>query len=274
MVGPVDAQPIDRAVLNRELVRPDSLWRSVEVVAETGSTNADLAARARSGAAAGAVLITDYQSAGRGRQGRTWTAPPGTGIAMSVLIQPVEIPPSRWTWLPLIAGLAVSDGLRQGLDLPAVLKWPNDVLVNERKLCGILAERVQTPTGPACVIGMGLNVTLSAEQLPVPTATSLALVMAELGAGDLVLSRTTLITHILVSLERILAHWTTVGDDKVVALPYLERCATIGRRVRVQLSANTEVEGVAETVDTDGRLVVATATGRKVFGAGDVVHVR
>jgi BirA family biotin operon repressor/biotin-[acetyl-CoA-carboxylase] ligase len=270
----VKAQPIDQAALTRELIRTDSLWSSIEVVAETGSTNADLAARARAGEAPGAVLITDYQAAGRGRQGRTWTAPPGTSIAMSVLVQPLEIDPSRWTWLPLLTGLAVSDGLRQGWDLPAVLKWPNDVLVNERKLCGILAERVQTPTGPACVIGMGINVTLSTEQLPVPTATSVAIALAELGAGDLVLSRTTLITHVLVSLERILRHWTTVGHDKVIALPYAERCATLGRRVRVLLSGDTEVEGVAESIDTDGRLVVRTDSGRQVFGAGDVVHLR
>ena len=270
----MQAQPIDQAVLARELVRTDSLWRKVEVVAETGSTNADLAARARSGEDTGAVLITDYQSSGRGRQGRTWTAPPGTSIAMSVLVQPAEIEPSRWTWLPLLTGLAVSDGLRQGWDLPAVLKWPNDVLVNEHKLCGILAERVETPTGPACVIGMGINVSLTAEQLPVPTATSVALALAELGAGDLVLSRTTLITHVLVSLERILQHWTSVGNDKVVALPYAERCVTLGRRVRVLLSGGTEVEGVAEAVDTAGRLVVRTDSGVQVFGAGDVVHLR
>jgi BirA family biotin operon repressor/biotin-[acetyl-CoA-carboxylase] ligase len=274
----VDVQPIEQAVLARELIRTDSLWRSVEVVAETGSTNADLAAQARAGRAPGAVLITDYQSAGRGRQGRTWTAPPGTSIAMSVLVQPKEIDPSRWTWLPLLTGLAVSDGLRQGWDLPAVLKWPNDVLVLERKLCGILAERVETPSGPACVIGMGINVTLTEDQLPVPTATSVAIALAELGAGGLVLSRNTLITHVLVSLERILRHWITVGNDiggdKVIALPYAERCSTLGRRVRVVLSGNAEVEGVAEAIDDGGRLVVRTDTGRQVFGAGDVVHLR
>lgn len=270
----MEAQPIDQAALTRELVRPDSLWRSVEVVARTGSTNADLAGRARLGEPPGAVLITDFQSAGRGRQGRTWIAPAGTGVAMSVLVQPKEIDPGRWTWLPLLCGLAVSDGLRQGLDLPAVLKWPNDVLVNECKLCGILAERVETPTGPACVLGMGLNVTLTSDQLPVPTATSLAIAMAELGAGELVLSRTTLVTHILVSLERILRHWTSVDNDQVVAIAYAERCVTLGRRVRVLLGRGVEVEGMAEAVDGDGRLVVRTGSGRQVFGAGDVVHLR
>ncbi len=270
----MDADPIDPAALRRELIRPDSLWRSVEVVAETGSTNADLAGRARAGAELGAVLVTDFQSAGRGRQGRTWTAPPGTNIAMSVLLRPAGIEPGRWTWLPLLTGLAVSDGLRQALDLPAVLKWPNDVLVNDRKLCGILAERVDTPDGPAAVVGMGINVTLSPEQLPVPTATSVAIAAAELGAAGLVLSRTTLITHILVSLERILRHWSTVDNDAAMSIAYVERCSTIGRRVRVLLAGDQAVEGVAESIDPDGRLVVATDTGRRVFGAGDVVHLR
>ena len=103
--------------------------------------------------------MADHQTAGRGRLGRTWTAPPGTGIAMSVLLRP-EAPLERWTWLPLLAGLAVSDGIRQETDLPADLKWPNDVLLLGRKVCGVLAERVETPAGPAVVIGMGINVHL------------------------------------------------------------------------------------------------------------------
>ena len=123
----------------------------------------------------GTVLITDYQSAGRGRQGRTWTAPPGSGIAMSILVRPEGIDPARWTWLSLLAGLAVSDGIRRTADLPAVLKWPNDVLVAERKVCGILSERVDTSLGAACVVGIGINVGLAEDQLPVPTATSLAI---------------------------------------------------------------------------------------------------
>ena len=98
---------IDLAELRQELIRPGGLWQKVDLVPETGSTNADLAARAREGEVPGTVLITDYQSAGRGRQGRTWTAPPGSGIAMSILVRPNGIDPSRWTWLSLLAGIAV-----------------------------------------------------------------------------------------------------------------------------------------------------------------------
>jgi len=267
------ADPIDAAALTRELVRPDSAWHTIDVVEQAGSTNADLAARARSGERPGAVLITDFQSAGRGRQGRVWTAPPGTGIAMSVLVRPALIPPARWTWLPLLTGLAVSDALRQRVALPADLKWPNDVLVGERKLGGILAERVETPSGPAVVLGIGLNVTLGPDQLPVPTATSVAIEVDRLGAIDLVLERTTLITTILVSLERILQQWSLTGSDAAVAIAYTERCSTLGRRVRVELGTST-VEGIADAIDPDGRLIITTPEGPQAFSAGDITHLR
>ena len=107
------------------------------------------------------MLVTDYQSAGRGRLGRTWTAPPGTSIAMSVLVRPDDVDPQRWTWLPLLTGLAVADGLERVAGLDVRLKWPNDVLVGDRKVCGILAERVETSDGPACVVGMGINTHLT-----------------------------------------------------------------------------------------------------------------
>jgi BirA family biotin operon repressor/biotin-[acetyl-CoA-carboxylase] ligase len=272
------ADPIERATLLAELVDAESLWTQIDVVDETGSTNADLAQAARDGAPAGSVLLADHQSAGRGRLGRAWTAPPGTSIAMSVLLRPAA-PLDRWTWLPLLAGLAVSDGIRQEADLPADLKWPNDVLVLGRKVSGVLAERVETSAGPAVVIGMGVNVHLTAEQLPVPTATSLALVLAELGLGAFPLHRTSLVSTTLRSLERILARWEEVvavpdlGPD-ALALAYRERCATIGREVRISLSDGTSVDGVARDVDAYGRLVLETPDGSRTFGAGDVVHLR
>jgi BirA family transcriptional regulator, biotin operon repressor / biotin---[acetyl-CoA-carboxylase] ligase len=264
---------IDLAELRQELIRPGGFWQKVDLVAETGSTNADLAVRARQGEVPGTVLITDYQSAGRGRQGRTWTAPPGSGIAMSILVRPDGIDPSRWTWLSLLAGLAVSDGVRRAAGLPAVLKWPNDVLVAGRKFCGILSERVDTSQGPSCVVGIGINVGLAAEQLPVPSATSLAIAAREL--EKLPPSRTAVIATVLAAFELLYGRWEAQsGNDSSLVAAYLERCDTIGRQVRVVLSEQRSVEGIADRIDEEGRLVVRTTAGSDVYGAGDVVHLQ
>lgn len=264
--------PIDVDQLRRELIRPGGLWRQVDHVAETGSTNADLAAAARAGAEPGLVLLSDYQSAGRGRLGRTWSAPPGTSIAMSMLVRPQGIDPQRWTWLPLLTGLAVADGLSRGAGLDTRLKWPNDVLVGDRKVCGILAERVETTDGPACVIGMGINTHLQPADLPVPTATSLAIECA--AAGRPVPSRTRVLATVLASFALLFRRWAAAPDDPGLATAYRDRSATLGRTVRVVLGPNDSVTGPATGLDPDGRLVLATAGGPRVFGAGDVVHVR
>ena len=264
---------IDLAELRQELIRPGGLWQRADLVPETGSTNADLASRARQGELPGTVLITDYQSAGRGRLGRTWTAPPGSGVAMSILLRPDGIDPPRWTWLSLLAGLAVADGVRRVANVPAVLKWPNDVLVAGRKVCGILSERVDTSRGPACVVGMGINVSLDNEQLPVPSATSLAIAVREL--GGLLPSRTAVIATVLAAFELLYGRWEAqAGDDASLVASYTERCDTIGRHVRVVMTGQRSVEGVADRIDADGRLVVRTASGSDAYAAGDVVHVQ
>jgi BirA family biotin operon repressor/biotin-[acetyl-CoA-carboxylase] ligase len=264
-----DRDPIDAAWLTAELVRPGSLWQRIDVVDETGSTNADLAARARLGEPSGAVLVTGYQSAGRGRQGREWTAPRGASVAMSLLLAPHDVAPVRWNWLPLLAGVAVVEGLRRIADVDATLKWPNDVLVGDRKLCGILAERVETPRGPACVVGIGINVGMTAEQLPVPSATSLAVLL-----GDERPSSSRMTAAVLGAFELIFTEWERLDDDSAFAAAYVARSATIGRRVRVEVVGGRVVEGVADAVDSGGRLVVRTTAGPEVFSAGDVTHLR
>jgi len=188
-------------------------------------------------------------------------------------VRPNGIDPSRWTWLPLLAGLAVSDGVRRSADLPAVLKWPNDVVIADRKVCGILAERVDTPQGPACVVGVGINVRLDETQLPVPTATSVAIAAHELGRE--VPSRTAVIATVLAAFELLYGRWVAqAGDDASLAASYAERCETLGRKVRVLLGDERSVEGIADHLDQDGRLVVRTTSGSSVYGAGDVVHLR
>ena len=118
----------------------------VEVVAEAGSTNALVSERAQRGAPEGLVILAEHQTAGRGRLDRSWETPPGSGLTFSVLLRP-DLPRARWGWLPLWGGLAVADALRERCGLDAVLKWPNDVLVGESKVCGLLAEASGRPPG-------------------------------------------------------------------------------------------------------------------------------
>lgn len=239
------------------------LWQQIETTAETGSTNAVLGARARAGGTSGQVLVSDYQSQGRGRFTRVWEAPPGKSVAISVLLRPAAVEPRRWLWLPLVAGLAVADGLRAATGVDARLKWPNDVLIAGRKVCGILAERVEG-TPPAVVIGMGINTLLSQDELPVPTATSLALAGAEVVPGEVV-------REVLRALERWYLTWAA-GDDLREA--YGARCDTVGRPVRVVISDTESVEGEATGVDADGRLLVRAGDQVRAFSAGDVWHLR
>ena len=255
---------VDSDWLRERLRLGGDLWSEVVTVAGTGSTNADLAERARRGAPSGSVLVADFQSRGRGRFARVWEAPPGSSIAISVLLRPAGVPASRWMWLPLVTGLAVAAGLRAEAGVPAEVKWPNDVLIGGRKVCGILSERVETPQGPGAVIGMGINTELRAEDLPVATATSLAIEGATASAQDVALG---VLTH----LEGWYRRWLA-GEDLRDA--YAAGCTSIGRRVRVIVSPAESVEGMAEAVDEYGRLVVRHGGRSSVFSAGDVMHLR
>ena len=243
------------------------LWQRVETVASTGSTNADLAAAARSGAPGGLVLVADHQKCGRGRLDRTWTAPPRAAVGVSVMLRPEGMPAARWPWLPLVAGLAVAEALREAAGADARVKWPNDVLVGGKKICGILAERVDGGGGPAVVVGMGVNTAMTAAQLPVAAATSLAVLGLPSEPGPVVVS-------ILRRFEVWYGRWLS-GTDLVAG--YTRACDTIGRRVRVivgEPSAQSAVEGEAVGVDGDGHLLVDTDGCVRAFAAGDVTHVR
>jgi BirA family transcriptional regulator, biotin operon repressor / biotin---[acetyl-CoA-carboxylase] ligase len=257
----------------RQVLEGSQLWRELDVVAVTGSTNADLSRRAvAEDLAEGVVLTADHQTSGRGRLDRQWTSPPRSGLAVSVLLAPREVDPSRWSWLTLLTGVAMTDVLTQVAGLPARLKWPNDVMVGDRKVCGVLAELVATPSGPVAVVGAGLNVSLAEEELPVPTATSLLL------AGAASTDRQVLLRAYLRALEHRYGRWrTALGDPRAsgIAAAYREVCSTIGRSVRVQLPSGVALDGAAEGVDDAGRLLVRDATGHDhQLAAGDVVQVR
>jgi BirA family transcriptional regulator, biotin operon repressor / biotin---[acetyl-CoA-carboxylase] ligase len=265
--------PIDEARLRKALLRENAPWADVRVVDEAGSTNFDLVAQARNGAPSGSVLIANFQSAGRGRQGRTWSAPPGTGVALSVLLHPVDVEPVRWGWLPLLAGLGVAEGLQRYPGVPVWLKWPNDVLIGDGKVAGILAERIDSPRGPAVVIGIGINVHSKAGDLPVPSATSLALQASDAALGG-PLSRTEVVRSCLTALGERYLSWQRGATDEELANSYRALSATIGRRVRVELVGGRPMEGVATGVDSGGRLVVRTDSRVQIVGAGDVIHLR
>jgi BirA family biotin operon repressor/biotin-[acetyl-CoA-carboxylase] ligase len=248
MYGDLDRPPLRTAALERALA-PDG-WR-VEVEASVASTNQVVADRARQGEPHGLVVIAEEQTQGRGRLDRTWVSPPRAGLTMSLLIRP-DLPPERLGWVSLLAGAGVAQALRRQCEVSAELKWPNDVLIGGRKVCGLLAEAV----GDAVVLGVGLNVTTKREELPVPESTSLAL------EGAVVTDRDTIAKALLRSIS------DALGDRTFSA--YRELCSTLGREVRVELPGGRSVEGTADAVDDEGRLVVNGTP----YAAGDVVHLR
>lgn len=285
---PIPAPPLDAAALGRAVVRPGGLWRAVEVTAMTGSTNADLLARAAAGAAEGLVLAAEEQRAGRGRMGRAWLAPPRAALTFSLLVRPRTVPPGRRGWLPLLAGVAVATAVHAVSSVDARLKWPNDVLVGPAKLGGILAEAA----GDAIVVGIGVNVSTEQAELPPPgpgalPATSLLALTGNALTGNALtgkaltsnaLDRESLLTGILAGFERRYQAWVQAdGDPERSGLraEYTGLCATIGRRVRAELPGGQLLSGLAADVDPDGRLVVRVSPDSDVpVAAGDVVHLR
>lgn len=265
-------QPLDEAALRAELIGTGLGWRQLDVVGQTGSTNADLLARAASGVdVAGAVLIAEHQTAGRGRHGRGWSASPRAQITMSVGVSVVDVPTEGWGWLSLATGVAVVDALAPllgGIGVQAGLKWPNDVVAGGGKLAGILAEVAK----PVVVIGLGLNVTQAPEEVDGSGAiapTSL------LDLGVAAPDRNTLVRAVLRELGGRITAWRLArGADWQLAADYRARSLTIGTRVRAELPGGREVIGTASAVDDQGRLCVETDAETVVVSAGDVVHLR
>jgi BirA family biotin operon repressor/biotin-[acetyl-CoA-carboxylase] ligase len=264
---------LDPAALRAALVGTGLGWRQLDVVAQTGSTNADLLARAASGVDIdGAVLIAEHQTAGRGRQGRGWSASPRAQITMSVGVRVADIPAAAWGWLSLVTGVAVVDAvapLIAGTAVEVGLKWPNDVLAgpagSHGKLAGILAE----VTRPVVVIGLGLNVTQAADEVDEPGATSL------LDLGVPAPDRDQLVCTLLRELGgRIVAWRAARGADWQLAADYRARSLTIGSRVRAHLPGGKELVGTATGIDDQARLCLEVEGETVVVSAGDVVHLR
>lgn len=247
----------------------------VQVVETTGSTNADVLAAAAADPAGWphlSLLLTTDQRAGRGRLDRTWTAPAGTALAVSVLVRTEGIPPASRGWIPLIAGAAMTRAVRAqlvGTGNTAALKWPNDVLVDGAKICGILAEAV--PADPhAVVIGAGVNTRMTRADLPVATAISFAAIGRDCDDDRL-------LADYLTALDEQLRALAAAGGDAAAAGVRGEveaLCDTLGREIVVSFPDGTTFAGRGQRLDHDGRLVVAQGTLQETVAAGDVVHVR
>jgi BirA family transcriptional regulator, biotin operon repressor / biotin---[acetyl-CoA-carboxylase] ligase len=256
--------------LRQAVLTPGSLWSRLDVVARTGSTNEDLLAAARAGTAEGAVLVAEQQSAGRGRQGRTWVSEPGAALTFSVLLRPAGVPPAGRGWLPLLTGVALSRALRHVTGVDVALKWPNDVLAGGSKLAGILAEQA----GDAIVVGVGLNVATAAGDLPATRAGALPATSLAL-RGATTTDRGLLLAAVLRELADWYRRWTSAGvEASGLRGEYLRECSTVGADVRVELPGGSRLAGVATGIDPAGRLLVDTAGGVVPVSAGEVAHLR
>jgi len=239
-------------------------------VTRTGSTNDDLKQLAASGQAHGTVLLTDYQSAGRGRLDRRWEAPPGTSLLFSVLLRPEGWPAERGAWLTTLAALAVVEAIEAVAELPARLKWPNDVLIDVegwRKVAGLLLDTTINAAGEleTAIVGIGLNVNIATGELPPAVVPATSLLVAR---GQPV-SRHALLIELLVRLEK---GYATAAAGQSPVQAWATRLVTLGQAVRVTPGGTAgPLSGTAEGVDEWGRLLVRDASGHlHVVAAGDV----
>lgn len=268
MTEPPHRPPLDVAGIRRDMAGPGRAVRSIDVVESTGSTNADLLARHAAGNDInGAVLIAEHQSAGRGRQGRSWFTPPRSAIALSMGIDAGGQAPSAWGWLPLLTGVAVADAVAATTGIEPGLKWPNDIMVGAGKLGGILAE-VASPAA-VIVVGLGLNVTLTAEEAPDSRATLLLML------GSTMLDRTALLGSVLAEWSARIDRWRSVGGpDPGLTDAYRSRSVTLGTRVRAQLPGERDIIGTATDLDEFGQLHIDTGAQTVAVSAGDITHLR
>lgn len=266
------ADTLQDPALPARLCAPPSRWRSLTVVSQTGSTNAELAASGQPGD----VLVAEHQRTGRGRLGRTWDSPPGTSLSISAMV-PAPPKADLAGWLPLLTGLAVQRALHGACEVDTELKWPNDVLAGAgEKVCGILCEVV----AEGVVVGMGINVSQTPDQLPVPQATSLALV------GATRLDRGEIVAAVLARLDEVLTDLIGYGDppgpgsvpgpgapERAMAA-YRSSCSTLGRRIVLHGHDGVQQRAEAVGVDDQGRLVVSVDGRTRTVAAADVAHVR
>ena len=257
---------------------------NLSFVAETGSTNADLIQNSAN-TDDFSVLVAGFQTAGRGRAGRDWVAPPGSSLFVSVLLKPAGVAATNFSWLPLLAGLAMTKTVAKLLPEREVgLKWPNDVLVGEKKISGVLSELIGDQSG--VVIGAGLNLLQQQTDLPIDNATSLAI------EGATSINLDAVLAGYLANLHELYLEWVKASGNAVASglrNQVIQACSTLGNsgstrsgnnRVRAILpasaSAESEIVGAAVGIDDTGRLIVQPDGQSEALAvaAGDIVHLR
>ena len=272
---------LDVLALREQLVAPNGPYAALDVVSSTGSTNADLIAAAGDGAADRTVLIAEEQTAGRGRRSREWVSPAGSGVYLSVLVRPANVPPARLGTLGMVAGLALMHAARQTAEVDAVLKWPNDLLIggdgtDRTKAAGVLSEVASDDAGQAAVVGIGLNVTPLPDGVEPGAGGLRAGSLADVGAKTT--DRTELAASFLRAFVELEAAWRLSDGDverSGVLTGYREVCGTIGQRVRAELPDGSSITGVAVDVDAGGQLMIKLDDGTpKSVSAADVVHLK
>ena len=232
------------------------------------STNNEVTRLALQGAEEGWAILADEQTAGRGRLQRTWSSPKGAGLYFSILLRPA-LAPDRWPLITFVAALAVSDALREAAEVQTDIKWPNDLLASERKIGGILAEAIETPTGRAVVVGIGINLINDAfPQELVTVATSVAEESGRQPERE----------NILAALLRALGRWYSLlqepeGTEKIVAAWSSRSSYASGKLVQVT-NGDEVLQGVTHGVENDGALRLETAQGIQLIRAGDVTSLR
>ncbi|TKS62728.1 MAG: biotin--[acetyl-CoA-carboxylase] ligase [Nitrospira sp.] len=250
------------------------LGRRIELFDCLPSTNREAAQLAQAEVEHGTVVVADSQTAGRGRLSRSWFSPPGANLYCSIILR-VMRPPERLTewlsWLPLISALAAAEAIEQVSSTHVSVKWPNDLLISERKVGGILCESgTGTRSDPFQIIGIGINVNVDHDDWPVDLRDSATSIWQE---RKIVVDRNRLLAQLLLELEQCLDELVLHGTNRI-ALAYYQRCSTIGHKVQATLANGDVVVGLAEGIGQDGSLRVRPQTTQPGSGTPEIIHLR
>ena len=250
------------------------LGRRIELFDRLPSTNREAVQLAQADVEHGTVVVADCQTAGRGRLARTWFSPAGANLYCSTILRATR-PPERFTewlsWLPLVSALAAAEAIEHVSSIPVSVKWPNDLLISERKVGGILCESgTGTRSGPFQIVGIGINVNVGHDDWPADLRDSATSIWQE---RKIVVDRNRLLAELLLELEHCIDELDTHGTNRI-ALAYCQRCSTISHTVSATLANGDVVVGVAEAIGQDGSLCVRPQAAAHGSGTSDVVHLR